>query len=366
MLAGCAGPQPFRPLLRKCIRVSQTSPDRLLAARILREEARREGFARAGFARAEEPGGFDRFRDWLAAGRHAGMKYLEETREARADPRRLLEGARSVVSLSAFHSAAPFVAADGSRVARYARGADYHHTVRRAAERAARSAARRLPGGFRYRVCVDTTPIAERSFAAASGLGWIGKNGCLIDPDRGSHLTLAEIVTDLDLPPDAPIAERCGTCVRCLDACPTQAFVAPGLLDASRCLAYWTIEHRGALPAHVKEKIGDRVFGCDVCQEVCPWNAGAATRDLAPPHEAPPTRSEWLALGPGAWRRRFGKSAYNRAGRRGLQRNAAASAGSCREAALRPDLERAASSAAEPGLADAAAWALSRLDGGGG
>jgi epoxyqueuosine reductase len=291
------------------------------------------------------------------------MKYLEETRDARADPRRILAGARSVVSLSAFHSAAPFVAADGSRVARYARGADYHQIVRQAAERAVCAAARRLPGDFRYRVCVDTTPVAERSFAAASGLGWIGKNGCLIDPERGSYLTLAEIVTDLDLPPDEPIAEQCGACVRCLEACPTQAFVAPGLLDASRCLAYWTIEHRGALPDRVKEALGDRVFGCDVCQEVCPWNAETGTRQAATTHGAPPTRSDWLGLGPGAWRRRFGKSAYNRAGRRGLQRNAAASAGSCRDAALRPDLERVAASAAEPGLADAAAWALSRLDG---
>ena len=335
--------------------------DRLLAARVLREEARREGFARVGFARAEEPEGFDRFRDWLAAGRHAGMKYLEDTLEARSDPRRILPEARSVVSLSAYHSAAPFVAGDGSRVARYARGADYHQTVRQSAERTARAAARRLPGGFRHRVCVDTTPIAERSFAAASGLGWIGKNGCLIDPERGSYLMLAEIVTDLDLPPDAPIAERCGACVRCLEACPTGAFVAPGLLDASRCLAYWTIEHRGPLPDAVKEAVGERVFGCDVCQEACPWNESRAPGETPRADDAPPTRREWLALGPGAWRRRFGKSAYNRAGRRGLQRNAAASAGSCGETALRPELERAAASASEPGLADAAAWALARL-----
>jgi epoxyqueuosine reductase len=297
------------------------------------------------------------------------MKYLEDTLEARSDPRRILPGARSVVSLSAFHSAAPFVAADGSRVARYARGADYHQTVRRAAERAARAAIPRLPGGFRYRVCVDTTPVAERSFAAASGLGWIGKNGCLIDPDRGSYLMLAEIVTDLELPPDAPIAEQCGACVRCLDACPTQAFVAPGVLDAARCLAYWTIEHRGPLPDDVKEALGDRVFGCDVCQEACPWNSGAATpgTPASASNDAPPTRGEWLALGPGAWRRRFGKSAYNRAGRRGLQRNAAASAGSRRDAAVRAELGCAAKSATEPGLVDAARWAAARLsDGAGG
>ncbi len=350
--------------------VSSSGSDRLFAAGVLREEARREGFLRVGFARSGEPPFFGHFRDWLRSGRHASMKYLERTERARSNPESLLPGARSIVCLSDAYSPAPFHAADGATVARYARGEDYHGTLRKRAERVAAASARRLTPRFRYRVCVDSTPLCERSFAAAAGLGWIGKNGCLIDPERGSWILLSEIVTDLDLPPDEPIAERCGSCVRCLRACPTQAFEAPGILDARRCLAYWTIEHRGPLPDAVKPHIGDRVFGCDVCQEVCPWNeqeepARIARADGAPgAADAPPTRAEWLGMGSGEWRRRFGKSALNRSGRRGLQRNAAASAGACRDESAAEPLRRAAC-VAEAGLSDAAAWARGRLRVGG-
>jgi epoxyqueuosine reductase len=179
---------------------------------------------------------------------------------------------------------------------------------------------------------------------------------------------LAEIVTDLDLPPDDPVAELCGSCVRCLESCPTDAFLGPGLLDAARCLAYWTIESRGPVPHDIKAALGDRVFGCDVCQEVCPWN-DASARHSRDPEPLPggegggtalPTRAEWLAMGKGEWRRRFGATALNRAGRRGVQRNAAASAGATGDAALLPSLQCAAATS-DRGLADAAAWAAGRL-----
>src|SRR5262249_44967161 len=149
----------------------------------------------------------------------------------------------------------------------------------------------------------------------------------LIDPIQGSYLLLAEIVTDLDLPEDAPVAEQCGSCTRCLEACPTGALTSPAVLDASKCIAYWTIEHSGPVPDAVKVSLGDHVFGCDVCQEVCPWNAPLATSGLPRASEPAPSRREVLAMGRGAWRRRFGKTAVNRAARRGLQRNAAVSAG---------------------------------------
>lgn len=330
-------------------------PDRALAVRVFREEASREGFARAGIARAGPPPHFDQFERWIAEGRHAGMRYLEETAALRASPEAILPGARSVVCLSAPHAAEPRVASDGSRLARYATGDDYHGTMRSRALRVAQAASRRLGADFGWRVCVDSTPIAERSFAAAAGLGWIGKNGCLIDPDHGSFLLLAEIVTDLDLPPDEPIAERCGSCVRCLDACPTSAFVSPGVLDASRCLSYWTIEHRGAIPDEIKPLIGDRVFGCDDCQDACPWNHPL----LAPAGDAP-TRAGWLEMGKGEWRRRWGASALNRAGRRGIQRNAAASAGATGDASCRAAVAEARG-LSDRGLSDAAGWALPRF-----
>src|SRR5262249_43298028 len=249
-------------------------PDRLLAARVLREECLAAGFAGFGIARAQAPPRFERFRGWIADGRHAGMRYLEETLEVRESPESLLAGARSIVCLSFPHPARARVAADGARFARYASdaGADYHGTLRARALSAAEAARRRLPGEWSYRVCVDSTPLAERAFAAAAGLGWIGKNGCLLDARHGSFLLLPRIVTDPGLPADEPVAEQCGACTRCLDACPTRAFVEPGVLDAARCLAYWTIEHRGPIPDRWKAALAEHVFGCDVCQEVCPWN----------------------------------------------------------------------------------------------
>src|SRR5262245_54393644 len=331
------------------------APDRLLAAGVLREEARREGFSRIGFAAAGAPARFDRFERWIREGRHAGMSYLARTRETRSSPGRLLARARSVVCLAAPHESRPLVASDGSSIARYAAGSDYHGTLRKRADRVARAALDRL-GPFRFRVCVDSTPLAERSFAAQAGLGWIGKNGCLIDPEAGSYLLLAEILTDLDLPPDEPVAERCGSCVRCLEACPTRAFVEPGVLDSRRCLAYWTIEHRGPIPDDVKAEIGDHVFGCDICQEVCPWNGPIGE----PAERRIPTRREWLAMGPGQWRRDWGATALNRSGRRGIQRNAAASAGCVGDAQALPVLAQARP-ITERGLSDASAWAMARI-----
>jgi len=336
---------------------SLSAPDRLLAAGVFREEGERHSFVRVGIAPASAPARFERFRGWIEAGHHAGMKYLERTRETRADPTRLLAGARSIVCLAARHADRPLVADDGATLARYASGPDYHGTLRQRATRVARAAAARL-GDFRYRVCVDSTPLAERSFAAAAGVGWIGKNGCLIDSEHGSFLLLAEIVTDLDLAPDDPVSERCGSCTRCLDACPTDAFLEPGLLDAGRCLAYWTIEHRGAIPDGVKQEIGQNVFGCDICQDVCPWNGPIPLAQAKA--DPPPTRRQWLEMGPGQWRRLYGATALNRAGRRGLQRNAAASAGACGDRSSLPVLALTAG-VTEPGLSDASAWALSRL-----
>jgi len=336
--------------------------DRILAARVFREEAERAGFARVGIAPAGPSPRFERYRRWIGEGRHAGMKYLETTMETRADPRSLLPGARSVVCLAAPHRAEARVAPDGSRIARYAAGGDYHWSLKeRAADVAERSVAR--IGPFRYRLCVDSAPVAERSLAAAAGIGWIGKNGCLLDEEHGSFLLLAEILTDLDLPPDEPAAEQCGSCVRCLTSCPTEAFLEPGLLDARRCIAYWTIEHRGPIPEEIKPAVAEHVFGCDICQEVCPWNAPLLSLASRAPDARAPARHEWLEMGPGVWRRGWGATALNRAGRRGVQRNAALSAGACGDRSALPALRRAAA-VAERGLSDAASWAIRLLDAG--
>jgi epoxyqueuosine reductase len=373
IVAGQRSPPAARIPLLTSKRMAARS-DRVEAARIFREEAGRQGFSRVGIARAEEPPRFDRFRDWIGAGRHAAMAYLERTLAVRASPEELLAGARSIVCLAAPHRSEPLTAADGSTIARYAAGSDYHGTLRERATRVARAAEQRIGGNVRWRVCVDSTPLAERSFAAAAGLGWIGKNGCLIDRELGSYVLLAEIVTDADLPADEPVAELCGSCVRCLESCPTDAFVSPGLLDANHCLAYWTIEHRGPIPDDVKEKVAEHVFGCDVCQEVCPWNEPIRPRLGQFPHPSPlsrewerggstalPSRAEWIAMGPGEWRRRFGATALNRAGRRGIQRNAAVSAGATMDRSALPSLERPARTQ-DRGLADAARWAKDRLN----
>ena len=242
---GARGPRARAPATIEAV-TRNAPPDRLLAARVLREEAEREGFTRFGIAEASEAPQFERFEGWIARGLHAGMRYLDETRATRRSPRALLSGARSVVCLAAPHSPAPYTAPDGSIYARYARGADYHGSLRERAVRAVDRARRRLPGAWASRVCVDSTPIAERAFAAAAGLGWIGKNGCLIDPVQGSYLLLAEIVTDLDLPVDAPAAERCGSCVRCLEACPTGALIAPA--RARRLAVHRLLDHRAHGP----------------------------------------------------------------------------------------------------------------------
>ncbi|MFN2386131.1 MAG: tRNA epoxyqueuosine(34) reductase QueG [Thermoanaerobaculia bacterium] len=335
-----------------------TPVDRLLAVRAFREEADREGFSRVGIAAAGPPPRFERYREWIARERHAGMDYLRRSVTQRADPEAVLSGVRSIVCLSYPYPASAPVAADGSRIARYAVGPDYHGTLRQRAQRVAARVAERV-GDFRFRACVDSAPLSERAFAAAAGVGWIGKNGCLIDPERGSFLLLAEILTDLDLPADSPLAEQCGSCVRCLSECPTSAFLEPGILDASRCVAYWTIEHRGPIPDEIKPHIAENVFGCDICQEVCPWNA-PLLRDAQPGAVEVPTRAEWLATGPGAWRRRWSATALGRAGRRGVQRNAAISGGACGERSMLPAVT-AAGGTAEPGLADAARWAAASL-----
>lgn len=245
----------------------------------IQQYARELGFDRVGFAQANVllHDDFARYEQFIASGMHAGMQYLARNQQVRRtlDCDGILPGARTVVCLakryaleSHRHGELPGLL---PHIARYARGRDYHKHVRKDLERLAARVVELVPNAKARPLC-DTAPVLERAWAARAGLGFVGKNGLLISPGIGSYVVLGEVVTTVELAPDEPLAGRCGSCTRCLDACPTQAFAKPWVLDARRCISYWTIEHRGELGPEAPRD-GKWFFGCDVCQEVCPFNA---------------------------------------------------------------------------------------------
>jgi epoxyqueuosine reductase len=244
--------------------------------------------------------------------------------ERRRDVRELLEGCRSVLALG-LNYYVPVDHAEGPRVSRYAWGRDYHDVM---GERLDRYVARleQLFPGESFRAYCDTGPVMERAWAQRAGIGWIGKNGCLISQRLGSWVFLAVVLTTAELTPDAPHADRCGSCERCLHSCPTDAFVAPGVIDARRCIPYLTIEQWKPIAAELK--IAPWAFGCDACQDVCPWNGKAkdsAISEFAPrATQFPPDLRRWVAMGGPEFRATFGDTALARPGRRGLARNALA------------------------------------------
>jgi epoxyqueuosine reductase len=241
----------------------------------LKQRARAAGFDLCGLAPAGPSERAAFLRHWLDAGRHGEMAWMAGRFAERADVRKYLPGAKSVVCCAMSYNVElqpPPRAAASGRIARYALGEDYHQTLKSRLLLLADWL--RAAAGGETRACVDTAPVLEREWAARSGVGWQGKNTCTINSGYGSYLLLGEIITTLDLPPDAPAIDRCGTCRRCIEACPTQA-LAPYQLDATRCLSYWNIESRGEIPAEIAAAMGDRLFGCDICQEVCPWNRKA-------------------------------------------------------------------------------------------
>jgi epoxyqueuosine reductase len=267
---------------------------------------------------------------WLDRGLHGEMRYMARQAPLRREPARAWPEARSaVVVLHNYHQKNPTPAAGRGRVARYALADDYHRVV---AEKLERLGARLVAaaGTGRFRGYVDAGPLPERELARRAGLGWYGKNTMLIHPRLGSYTFIGVLLTDLDLARDQPFeADRCGTCRRCLDACPTDAFLAPRVLDATRCVSYLTIEARGSIPETLRPRLGDWLFGCDVCQEVCPWNIRFAPQTREPRYRARPgpewpTLAEIVAMTERAFDAAFGATALERAGRAGLARNAAA------------------------------------------
>ena len=242
------------------------------------------GFARVGIARAEaiEPEG-SRLRAFVEQGRHASMQWLADTVEVRADPAHpgMVPGARSVIVVAMpFARPRSRAGLEPGRVARYAWGRDYHNVLRRPLRKLEAFLRER---GHEARWSVDARPVYERAWAQRAGIGFVGKNCCLIVPGIGSHVFLATVITTAELEPDAPMKPRCGECRLCLDACPTDAFVDAHQLDSNRCISYLTIEHEGEIDAALQPKMGDWLFGCDVCQDVCPYNK---TTPPAEPHEA--------------------------------------------------------------------------------
>lgn len=329
-----------------------------VSSHLVRQLAAEVGFQLAGVTSAAPVPDFDRFHHWVLRGLAGEMRYLADHRaDVRADLNRLLPGVKSVISAGMLYGGT------GGTIARYAQGEDYHVVMRRGLE----ALAARLSENARFdwRVCVDTAPLLERSVAREAGLGWIGKNTCLINQEKGSFFLLGELLTTLEIETDAALdaapADRCGTCTRCIDACPTRAIVpSPDgrfELDARLCISYFTIELRGALPREHRAAIGNNVFGCDICQDVCPWNRRTATEDGG--SDVP--LEELAALTEAEFRRRFRHTAVSRAKYAEFLRNVAVVMGNSGLEKFRPALQHLAASP-DALVAGHAQWALERLD----
>ncbi len=340
----------------------------------LRAESARLGFASFGVAGAgDAPLAGARLREWLDAGRHGDMIWMAETVDRRESPRALWGDVRSVVMLGT--SYAPVVdplrhrdRGDVGVVSVYALGSDYHDVVKKRLKALARWLVAAEPG-HELKVFVDTAPVMEKPLAEAAGLGWQGKHSNLVSRTDGSWLFLGAIYTTLDLPVSGASGGKCGRCARCMAACPTDAFVGPYQLDARRCVSYLTIEHKGPIPHEFREVMGNRIYGCDDCLSVCPWNrfarAAADFRGLDGPFQPraellAPALAALLALDDAGFREVFAGSPVKRIGRGRLVRNAAIAAGNSGDAQLVPVL-RGLVGDVDPVVAEAAEWALGRL-----
>lgn len=323
------------------------------------------GFDDCRIARAGEASHANEFRSWLDDGKHGGMAWLERTPERRCDPCEVLPGCKSLVCLAMnyFPGRTPFPEDQdgGYRIARYAWNDDYHDLI----ETRLRELDFKMQSlGGTQKPYVDTGPVLERDFATDAGLGWNGKSTMQIHRRLGTWFFLAEILTTLELAPDAPFGDHCGNCTRCIEACPTQAITAPHNLDARRCISYLTIEHKGAIPEEFREAIGGRIYGCDDCLAACPWNRFAAvSREISFQARASVFEKrlrDFLELDDEAFRKLFAKSPIKRIKRARFLRNVCVALGNTGTADDLPALQQAAADA-DPLIAEHAAWAIGRI-----
>ncbi|MBI0476831.1 tRNA epoxyqueuosine(34) reductase QueG [Sphingomonas sp. MA1305] len=335
----------------------------------IKAKATELGFVACGITRADAaPRTAARLHQWLAEGRHGGMIWMEERAHHRETPAGLWPAVQSVISLGMSYAPAadPLRLADEGEVGRisvYAQGGDYHDVVKKALKALGRWLAQEA--GCELKVFVDTAPVMEKPLAEAAGLGWQGKHTNLVSRDHGSWLFLGAIYTTLALDPDVAMRQSCGSCDACQRACPTDAFPAPFRLDARRCISYLTIEHAGPIPEEFRGAIGNRIYGCDDCLAVCPWNkfAASAAANLAFQPRAEltvPQLADLLALDDAGFRQVFAGSPIKRIGRNRMVRNAAIAAGNSGAPGLKPVLARLVDDP-DPVVAEAAAWALQRL-----
>ncbi len=346
--------------------VNAVEPDGLRARLI--EQARVEGFAAVGIASASLDRG-EELGEWLAEGRHGTMEWMERRVSERAAPQGLWPEAKSVIALGMSYAPESDPLAleahpDRGRISVYAQGRDYHDTVKKALKRLARWLVAEVPGA-EVKVFVDTAPVMEKPLGEAAGIGWQGKHTNLVSREHGSWLFLGAIYTTLAIAPDEPHTDRCGSCDACQRACPTDAFPAPYRLDARRCISYLTIEHAGPIPHEFRKAMGNRIYGCDDCLAVCPWNkfadAAAANRAFLPRAElAAPRLAELLALDDAGFRALFSGSPIKRIGRNRFVRNCLVAAGNSGDRELLPRVEELRADP-DPVVAEAAAWAAGEL-----
>ena len=301
------------------------NPNRVIFSEQIKDEAKRLGFlscgiSKAGFLEDEAP----RLERWLKNGFHGEMQYMENHFDKRLDPTLLVDGAKSVISLLLNYYPESTQNPDSYQLSKYAYGEDYHQVIKQKLNELLYYIQSEI-GEIKGRAFVDSAPVLDKAWAAKSGLGWIGKNANLITQKTGSFYFIAELIIDLDLDYDSPTTDHCGTCTACIDACPTQAIIAPYVVDGSKCISYFTIELKEQLPTEMKGKWNDWIFGCDICQDVCPWNR------FASPHNEPAfqphpdllhfSKKDWEEITEETFRKVFKNSAVKRTQFKGLQRN---------------------------------------------